>query len=219
LEKRNMFSYHLLKNNAGLLLIGDYTSLRALHEVIRDINERSPLIKDREGLFLSLAYDIRKAYELQREILKAPQGYEEMGPRYGVQQLLPVIMLQHRMMRVSLGYFDHSKMHQAMTYALEQILEDAIRAIFKDDAQRIIDRWQWINVADSGVFDLLYGRTGLFCSWTKSERRKRFLNLLESFDPLYESTHRLRFVDGKTGLPTPGEFAHFEKLEWPDPKW
>ena len=215
----NMLSYRLLKNNTGLLLIGDYTSLRALHKVVHDINERSPLIKDKEGLFLNLAYDIRKAYEQQREILEAPHEYEEMGLQYGVQQILPVILLQHRMMRTSLGYFDHSKMHQAMTYALEDVLENVVREIFKGDAQAIIDRWQWIDPAYPGVFDLLYGRTGLFCSWTKSERRKRFINLLESFDTHYETSHRYRFHSGKQGLPTPGEFEIFEKLEWPDPKW
>lgn len=217
--KTNMLSYRLLKNNAGLLLVGDYTSLRALHEVVHDINERSPLIKDREGLFLSLAYDIRKAYEQQRETLEPPRGYEEIGLRYGVQQILPMILLQHRMMRASLGYFDHSKMHQAMTYALEDVLENVIREIFKGDAQAIIDRWQWINLANPGVFELLYGRVGLYCTWTKSERRKRFINLLESFDADYETSHGYRFQSGLQGLPTPGEFVIFEGLEWPDPKW
>lgn len=38
-----MLSYRLLKNHAGILLIGDYTSLYLLHEVIHDVNERSPL--------------------------------------------------------------------------------------------------------------------------------------------------------------------------------
>lgn len=214
-----MLSYNLLKNNAGLLLIGDYTSFRALHEVVHDINERSPLIKDREGLFLSFAYDVRKAYEQQREILQPPEHYDEMGVRYGVQQILPVIMLQSRMMRASLAYFDHSKMHQAMTYALEDVLENAVRHIFKADAQAIIDRWQWINLADPSIFELLYGRAGLFCSWSKGERRRRFLNLLESFDPMYETTYRYRFQNGEQGLPTLGEFTIFEGLEWPDPKW
>src|SRR3546814_8986595 len=79
-----MLSYQLLKNHAGLLLVGDYTSLRWLHEVVHDVNERSPLIKDDESPFLGLAYDARKAYQSEREILPAPQSYEEMGTRYGV---------------------------------------------------------------------------------------------------------------------------------------
>ena len=46
-----MLSFGLLKNHAGILLVGDYTSLRCLHEVIHDVNERSPLVKDKEGCF------------------------------------------------------------------------------------------------------------------------------------------------------------------------
>jgi hypothetical protein len=214
-----MFSYNLLKNNAGFLLIGDYTSLRALHSVIHDINERSPLVRDRDGQLMNLAYEIRKAYEQSREILDPPQGYEEMGLRYGVHQLLPVILLQQAMMRASLAYFDHSKMHQAMMYALDDVIENALRDIFKSDTEAIIDRWRWINVLVPGTFELLHSRAGLFCSWTKSERRKRFLNLLESFDLNYAETHRHRFERGTKGLPSPGEFELFEGRDWPDPKW
>lgn len=42
-----MLSYGLLKNHAGILLVGDYTSLTWLHEVIHDVNERSPIVKGR----------------------------------------------------------------------------------------------------------------------------------------------------------------------------
>lgn len=50
-----MLSHGLLKNHAGILLIGDYTSLTWLHEVIHDVNERSPIVKDKDGPFLGLA--------------------------------------------------------------------------------------------------------------------------------------------------------------------
>jgi hypothetical protein len=59
----------LLKNHAGIVLVGDYTTLRSLHEVVHEVNEKSPLIKDKEGFFLALAYDVRKAYEAEREII------------------------------------------------------------------------------------------------------------------------------------------------------
>lgn len=68
-EEGWVLSFYLLKNHAGIMLIGDYTSLRWLHEVVHDVNERSPLVRDKEGLFLGLAYDVRKAYEQQREII------------------------------------------------------------------------------------------------------------------------------------------------------
>jgi hypothetical protein len=96
------------------LLIGDYTSLRWLHEVIHGVNDRSSLVKDKEGMFLGLACDVRKAYEQQREILQPPQYYEEIGVRYGVKILWPVLLLQHRMLRLSLAFLNHSGKTQAI---------------------------------------------------------------------------------------------------------
>lgn len=63
-----MLSYSLLKNHAGVLLTGDYDSLRALHEVVHQVNEKSPILKNKEGAFLALAYEVRKAYEQQRKL-------------------------------------------------------------------------------------------------------------------------------------------------------
>ena len=65
-----MLSYILVKNHAGILLVGDYTSLTWFHEVVHDVNDRSPLVVDKEGSFLGLAYDVRKAFERQREVIR-----------------------------------------------------------------------------------------------------------------------------------------------------
>jgi hypothetical protein len=54
-ETRLLLSYRLLKNHAGILLIGDYTSLQWLHEVVDNVNGRSPLIRDKDGMSLGLA--------------------------------------------------------------------------------------------------------------------------------------------------------------------
>lgn len=90
-----MLSYQLLKNHAGLMLTGDYQTLKALHQVIRDVNDRSPFIKRKEsGWFLGLAYDIRKAHEGQRAKMPSPKDYPEIGPRFGVEILWPVILGQ-----------------------------------------------------------------------------------------------------------------------------
>src|SRR3546814_10610572 len=90
-----MLSYQLLKNHAGLLLVGDYTSLRWLHEVVHDVNERSPLIKDDESPFLGLAYDARKAYQSEREILPAPQSYEEMRSEEHTSELQSLMRISY----------------------------------------------------------------------------------------------------------------------------
>ncbi|MCR6627702.1 MAG: hypothetical protein NVV67_15995 [Pseudoxanthomonas sp.] len=214
-----MLSYQLLNNHAGLLLVGDYTSLRLLREIVHDVNERSPLITEEDGPFLGLAYDVRKAYEQQREILPPPQGYEEMGTRYGVQILWPVLLLQQRTLRVSLGYLDHSRRHQAITYALEAVIEEGLQEDFGPHGQALIDLWQRLDPAYPSMFDKLDSRGAIFCSWGKVERKRRFATLLASFDPMYESHYTFRAERGETGLLSPQELVQWENLEWPDPRW
>jgi len=122
-----MLSYSLLKNHAGILLVGDHTSLTWLHEVVHEVNDRSPVIIDKEGSFLGLAYDVRKAFERQREVIRPPKHFEEIGVRYGVQILWPVLLLQQRLLRQSLAFLSHTAKTQAITYALEAVIEDALR--------------------------------------------------------------------------------------------
>lgn len=214
-----MLSYSLLRNHAGILLTGDYTSLRWLHDTVHAVNERSPLVKDKEGLFLNLAYDVRKAYEQQREILQPPKNFEEVGIRYGVQIIWPAILLQQKMIRTSLGYFDHSRRNQAIAYALEAILYEALREDFGPDAGGVIDQWDRINLAYRDVFEQLYTRAALFSSWTKSQRKRQFADLLASFDPMYTSYYALRVSNGYKNLISPDEFEKWTAFEWPDPRW
>jgi hypothetical protein len=214
-----LLSYRLLKNHAGILLVGDYTSLRWLHEVVHDVNERSPLVRDKEGMFLGLAYDVRKAYEQQREILKAPEHYEEIGLRYGVRILWPVLLLQQRMLRSSLAYLDHTAKTQAIAYALETIIEQALLEDFGQQGKDAVALWQRIDPAQPSVFVMLGSRGAIFCSWTKAERKRRFLYLLTSFDPLFDSYYTLRLQRGEKNLVSPGELALWANAEWPDPKW
>ncbi|WEZ85407.1 hypothetical protein P6U16_25230 (plasmid) [Rhizobium sp. 32-5/1] len=181
-----MLSYSLLKNHAGILLIGDYTSLTCLHEVVHDVNERSPIVKDKEGSFLGLAYDVRKAYERQREVIQPPKQFEEIGVRYGVQILWPVLLLQQRLLRQSLAFLSHTAKTPSITYALEAVIEDALREDFGAQAGHIIDLWQRLDPAQSEVFDMMNSRGGIFCSLTKAQRMAGFAQLLSSFDPMYE---------------------------------
>lgn len=213
-----MLAYQLLKNHAGLLFVGEYTSLRELHEIVHDVNDRSPLICEEDGAFLGLAYDVRKAYEQQREVLKPPEGHEEIGVRYGVQILWPVLLVQQRMLRVSLGYLDHSRRHQAITYALEAVIEAGLREDFGARGQTMVDRWLRLDPTPD-IFDRLGSRGAMFCSWTKAERERRFASLLLSFDPLYE--HYSNFPNGQraTESVSPRELEQWKGVDWPDPCW
>lgn len=215
-----MLSYRLLRNHAGILLMGDYESLVQLHEIVHDVNDRSPLIDDEEVVFLGLAYDLRKAYEQQREIIPPPDGHEEIGTRFGVEILWPVLMVQQRLLRVSLSYMDHSKRHQAVTYALEALMEDAVAEDFGGRAARIYQLWQRIDPASPWPMAKLDSRGAVFSSWTKAERKRHFADLLESFDPLYPSLYLARLAQGQqVDALAPEALDAWANQEWVDPRW
>lgn len=213
-----MLQYQLLKNHAGILLCGDYTTLQALHDVVHEVNENSPIIKDKEGSFLALAYDARKAYEGQREIIKAPKHFEDIGIRYGVEILWPVLLLQSRMLRTSLGYFDSNKRQQAIAYSLESVIESAIRDDFGSTAAEISERWMMIDSAHPDVEDHLDSRGAQFCMWTKEERKRGLAGLLASFDPMYPLFYEQSIREGVEGLISPTDLDDLAGTDWVDPK-
>lgn len=214
-----MLNCSISKNHAGIILTGDYWSLKSLNEIIHDINERSPLVRDKEGMFLDFAYDVRKAFECQREILKPPMAAPEFGVRYGVKILWPVILLQYQMLRQSLAFIDHGSRHQAVAYALQFAIENGLAEDFRANEMEIKRAWNGIDLHDPKTFGLLYSRTGLYCSWTKALRKKGISALLDSFSPFYEQHHAFAIRYGSCPPFSPADFAHWESCEWPDIRW
>ncbi len=215
-----MLTYKLLKNHAGLLLTGDYQTLRALHEVIHDVNERSPLIKYKDGPFLGLAYDLRKAYEGQRKTLKPPEGYPEIGPRFGVEVVWPALLWQCRALRASMAFIDTTKNMQAHAYALESVIEEGVLEDFGGDlGASVIAEWERINPAHPYSEEALASRGAVFCSWTKNQRKKGIVGLVGSFNPMYSALYPIWLGNGATNLVPPEEYEKWSAVEWPDPKW
>jgi hypothetical protein len=92
-----MLSCEIIEEHEGLRLLGSSDDLRGLHAILCDVNERSPVIVDKEGVFLALAYDVRKAHEGQRLIRKARKHHPHSGPTLGVDILWPTILIQSRL--------------------------------------------------------------------------------------------------------------------------
>ena len=213
-----MLRYKLLKNHGGITLIGDYDSLNVLHEIVHDVNKRSPIIRNKEGSFLGLAYDVRKAFERQREIYEPPKFEPEVGVMYGVQILWPVLLVQHRMLRQSLAFIDSTKKHQAITYALEWVIENALEDDFGLNAPAIKEQWNRIDTTDSYPEKHLISRGGLFSSWSKAQRAKLTANLLASLDSMYVINYKIRSKHGDSELISPDLLEDWEGRDWPDPK-
>lgn len=214
-----MLEYRLLKNHAGILLCGDYLSLRDFHDAIHAANERSVLVKDKEGAFLGLAYDVRKAFEQQREILEPPDHYLEIGPRFGVQILWPVLLVQSRIFRESLAFFDSSKIQQALAFNLESVIEAALQEDFGVDSLALVDLWQRIDPKHPWPEEKLHSRGAQFCVWRKAERKKKLRGLLASFDPMYPFYYEHWAKAGDRDLVSPEALDALHGAEWVDPHW
>lgn len=214
-----MFTYSLLKNNAGIVLTGDYSTLKSLHDVVGRANEKSSLIDDKESWFLGLAYDVRKAYEGRRRVLHPAEHRPEIGTRFGVEILWPVVLLQCSTLRAALGFYDSTKLDQAMTYALEDVLLAALEHDFGPKAKGIIECWERIDCCHPYPGQKLLGRGAVFCSWSKKERSEGLAGLLASLNPMYSVMYPTWVKNGEKHLIAPEILDSYDDAEWVDPKW
>lgn len=227
-----MLNYSLSKNHSGITLLGDYLTLRSFHEVIHEVNENSPIIKDKDGTFLGLAYDVRHAYMGDRKIIKPPKYEKGIGVRYGVDIIWPVILLQSRMLRVALGYFDGTKNQQAFAYAIEHLVEMAIKEDFGSiNAPILIQFWQHIDPSSTFPDQHIDSRCAMFTRWDKKERYDKLPGLLASLHPMYEllyknwSNQNEKIVDlfnrqfSRKNLVSPEEYDTLTAEDWVDFEW
>lgn len=91
------------------------------------------------------------------------------------------------MLRCSLAYLDHAAKTQAVTYALEAIIEEALLKDFQAQGVDVVTGWRRVDPTHPEIFSMLQSRGAFFCSWTKAGRKRKFLQLLTSFHPLYDS--------------------------------
>ncbi|WP_298842024.1 hypothetical protein [uncultured Salinicola sp.] len=212
-----MLSYTPMKNLAGIRLEGDYHSLRALHETIHQMagDERMEH-KESENL-LALAYDLRKAYEQMRDIIQPPKHYPEIGVRYGVRIIWPMLLVQTRQLRQALAWGPSSKTHQACAYDLEAVVETALADQFGAAAPAIEARMTHLNTRVESVIDKVDPLGGMFCSWKKKERKERMDVLMAAFDPMHGSMHDIMVGNMRDSI-APSEIDSWRGRDWVDPE-
>ena len=195
-----MLSYTPMKNLAGIRLEGDYHSLRALHETIHQ-----------------MAYDLRKAYEQMRDIIQPPKHYPEIGVRYGVRIIWPMLLVQTRQLRQALAWGPSSKTHQACAYDLEAVVETALADQFGAAAPAIEARMTHLNTRVESVIDKVDPLGGMFCSWKKKERKERMAVLMAAFDSMHSSMHGI-MVNNMHDSIAPSEIDSWRGRDWVDPE-
>lgn len=212
-----MLSYTPMKKLAGIRLEGDYHTLRMLHDTIHEMtqDDRQPYAD--ADVLIALAYDVRKAYERQRDVIEPNVHYPEMGVRYGVDVIWPMLLLQSRQIREALAWGPSLSRQQACAYALEHVIEQAIKSEFGRTADLVMAAWRRIDPRSPDVVERHDPIGAMFSSWTKTERAKRTHVLLGCYDAMHSDLiHGIAIRNGQDHI-SPTELAQWAGREWIDP--
>ena len=110
------------KKGTGVKLFGHSDDLKNLHETLHFLCGESEAELDRNEHALSVAYEIRKAFEGQRE-----RQNSESGELFGTRLTWPHIIFYTSYFRQLAGYRSANKEHQSNLARLEYCVESAIR--------------------------------------------------------------------------------------------
>ncbi len=178
-----MFRFELTPNNGGIVLWGDTASLNELYELIHYIVDESPLIKNKDGFMLALAYDIRKAREGQRRTDEYLYDHSETYQLYGVELLWPLVLLQAAIIRSSMSYIETDKAMLSVMYAFEFVLESALKQLVPDRFEDVIKTAKNASNSDfDWLEDNIDSRCCYFINLSSKDRKEKLDKILCSFD-------------------------------------
>ncbi len=112
------------KKGVGLTLYGDYNDLRSLHETIHVLcGDEGGCYSGQHEHALSIAYDLRKAYEGKRK----SKSIGDNGDTYlGVNLIWTHALFYSSFFRQCAGFQPTNKEHQANLYRFEYCIENAL---------------------------------------------------------------------------------------------
>jgi len=115
------------KKGAGIILWGDYHDLNNLYETVSKLSNSIGPEGSISDFVLGLCYDIRHAYQGDREIKEF--GIDELSKAkyYGVKVLWPYFIIQVGLLRWGAGYTSTNTEEQSNLYRLEFIIETALK--------------------------------------------------------------------------------------------
>jgi len=214
-----VLQFDLTKRHAGVVLWGDTWSLRAVHDLVHKVNEESPLVQNKEGFLLRLAYDVRKAYEGQRE-KAVREWFEDKCPIYGVHILWPVLITQVALLRAGMAFIPTDRMDQSVTYELEHLIDRAVREASPAGADEILQQMNRIREAPAHVETVIDSRCGYFVSLPPKQRVPQLAMLLASLDSMYGFHVEMATRNGVEGVIALSSFEPYAGgAEWPHFQW
>ncbi|WP_052742180.1 DUF6904 family protein [Kiloniella litopenaei] len=180
-----MLRYELTKKHAGIILWGDPWTLNDLFDFIHRINEESSAITNKESFMISLAYDVRKAYQREREVTSV-ESFEDSYKLYGVKIIWPVLLLQISVLRNAMGFLPTTRSDQAIMFDLESTIEAALKKAIPNDADKIFELLGVIGSEKLEHLEKIYlSKCKKYVSLSTRQRLKTLLPLLQTMSSSY----------------------------------
>ena len=114
------------KYAAGITIYGDYNDLNGLRDTVLSLCDQNPLQASLTEFVMGLAYDLRHAYQKDREVRSF--GFDEYDKVIyrGVSVLWPVFLVQLGLLRWAASFNPTTRDTQANLYRLEACAENAL---------------------------------------------------------------------------------------------
>ncbi|MCY1215752.1 hypothetical protein D9M72_276050 [compost metagenome] len=185
----NMLVSRPTKFGAGITLGGDYLDLTSLHETVHHLaSETGPLSGHHHEFALGFAYDLRKAYQGDRDAwmvdTPAYAGYA------AVNILWPIFLVQLGMLRSACAYMATDRRIQSQLFALEACTEQALSE-FDPAVGAMCMRWlaNFNLFADGFLLEFVTHQTRDFLFGTNQgkARFRRLPRLLDEISPFSQA--------------------------------
>jgi hypothetical protein len=222
-ENKEMIFAKPTKYGAGVILHGDYLDFNNLHETIHKLCDQIPLQKGLGEFVLGLAYDVRHAYQGDRDILELADGIVGKSTYFSFPVLWPIFLTQIGLLRWAAGFQSTSRESQSNLFRLEACAESALTAYDPFIGNRC---FQWL-MSFSGLPDnyLIQHITDCSRQYIASqakgkERFKTLPDILSMLSPMskayWKLEEELKRIAKEEGC-APDDLSSTEEL--PDFKW
>ena len=206
------------KKGTGLELFGHADDLENLHETIHFLCGGSEGALDQHEHALSVAYEIRKAFERQRDIRRS-----EFGEQYGTQFVWPHIVFYVSYFRQLAAYRPTNKEHLANLMRLEFCLESALIEYDAKVGAEVVSLYPMVGAVnpdfyDGYVSDITY--SFLYEGGSGKMRFRRLPAMVKSmaqFSPEYRDYAAMLEREAKKHGCSPHQLR--DSREWPEIEW
>jgi hypothetical protein len=214
------------KHAAGIKIYGDYLDLNSLHQTIHYLVEGVPLDGGKSVLgefVLGLAYEVRHAFQQDRETRKFGHDEYDTVTYRGFQYLWPYILPQVGLLRWAASFHPTNRSHQSNLFRIEECIQSALFSIDSVVGNEVFDWLSHFSGWSDNYYTQFIDNCALWYVTRATTKKARFKMLPEVLHMMAPWGERYRkFAEqiesiAKEKNCSPHQLTDLK--EWPEFKW